>query len=55
MEQFTNNTEHKLPSRPATAAQAHGKPFRSPLYGSPWVALFILLRREFRQPRTLES
>lgn len=55
MEQFKNITEHTRPKQPAYEAQAQRKPFRSPLYASPWVALFILLRREIRQPRTVES
>ena len=55
MEQFTNITERASSSRSHAGPQASRKPGRSPLYASPWVALFILLRRELRQPRTVES
>jgi len=55
MEQFKNITEHASPTRSNDGPQIHRKPNRAPLYASPWVALFILLRREVRQPRPLES
>ena len=55
MEQFTNITERVRSAPRKAGPPISPKPVRAPLYASPWVALFILLRREFRQPRTLES
>jgi hypothetical protein len=55
MEQLTNITERARSAPLNAAPPIPPKPLRAPLYASPWMALFILLRREFRQPRTLES
>ena len=57
MEQFTRVKEHAAAPRspcasPKTNRKAAG---RAPLYASPWIALFILLRSEYRQFRMLES
>jgi len=34
---------------------ALGRRPAAPLYASPWMALFLLLRREFRQARACEG
>lgn len=55
MEQFTTITERAPTPCLAPGSQTSRNPSRAPLYASPWVALFVFLRNEFRQPRTLEN
>ena len=35
--------------------QAKNNPHRVPLYASPWIALFFVLRSEFFQPRPVSE
>ncbi|MEJ2384186.1 MAG: hypothetical protein P8Y54_07270 [Xanthomonadales bacterium] len=55
MEQFTNITEHAPPFRLQANPQRRPEARRAPLYASPWIALFILLRHACRQPSALKN
>ena len=55
MEQFASITERRPRYYPAIQPQATPRPSRAPLYASPWIALFVILRRGLRQNRLLES
>jgi hypothetical protein len=55
MEQFTrsrNRTSEHRKASPQTNDRPAG---RAPLYASPWLALFVLLRNEYRLLRAVES
>lgn len=56
MEKLTNIKEHRNPAGPGTQTRVRPGRARAPLYASPWMALFLILRREFiRQPRTASN
>jgi hypothetical protein len=55
MEQFTR-TRDRASKHQDTSPQINPQPAgRAPLYASPWLALFILLRHEYRLLRAVES
>jgi hypothetical protein len=51
MEKFTNTPERRERMNTQQRALLDGKK-DNPLFASPWMALFVLLRRELSQPRT---
>ena len=55
MEQFRNIKERKRPADPGRQNGTRAGRAHAPLFASPWVALFVILRREFRQPRTASN
>jgi hypothetical protein len=56
MEQLTSIKEQRFGFSPATHAPAprRRRP-HAPLYASPWVALFVIVRRGLRQTRVFSS
>lgn len=55
MEGYTDKMNTGTRAEATVRLPALGRRPTAPLYASPWMALFILLRREIRQARTCES
>jgi len=55
MEPFSSITERSTGFCPDAPPQVARRRSRAPLYASPWIALYAILRRELRQSRLLSN